>query len=154
MRGIRRSQAETGSSQRTRLPITPKILAIIHNHLPAGQDSLMLWAACCLGFLGFLRAGEFTALSPSEYDPNVHLSLADVALDSHSSPSVLMVRLKQSKTDPFGLGVNIFVGKTNYHTLCTLLAMTSYLCARGPIQAPFSYLGMVPSHLPISGVRC
>ena len=61
----------------------------------------MLWAACCLGFFGFLRSGEFTAPEIGEFDPEQHLSFADVAIDDVGNPGVLSVRIKQSKTDPF-----------------------------------------------------
>ena len=64
----------------------------------------MLWAACCLGFFGFLRAGEFTVASKEEFDSERHLSVADVAVDSVTAPAMIRVRLKQSKTDPFRKG--------------------------------------------------
>ena len=90
---------------------TPEILRLIHSHLPSSPDSCMIWAACCLGFFGFLRAGEFTVPSAAEFNPEVHLSLADVVLDSHSSPSLMRVCIKQSRTDPFRQGVDIYLGK-------------------------------------------
>ena len=40
----------------------------------------MLWAACCLGFFGFLRAGEFTV------NPTLHLTMAHVQVDSSTNP--------------------------------------------------------------------
>ena len=65
----------------------------------------MLWAAVCTGLFGFLRAGEFTVPSQSQYDPEVHLNLADISVGSHSAPTMFSVEVKQSKTDPFRLGV-------------------------------------------------
>ena len=134
LRGIKRSQAPSSSS-RTRLPITPEILRLIHSHLPSSPDSCMIWAACCLGFFGFLRVGEFTVPSATEFNPEVHLSLADVALDSHSSPSLMRVRIKQSKTDPFRLGVDIYLGKAP-PPLCPISAMVAYIASRGPQPGP------------------
>ena len=55
----------------------------------------MLKAACCMGFFGFLWAAEFTTLSWQEYDKGSQLSLGDVAVDSHSNPSLLRVHIKQ-----------------------------------------------------------
>ena len=43
----------------------------------SSQDHIMLWVACCLGFL---CAGEFTTNSP--FDPNVHLGVSDVQGDT------------------------------------------------------------------------
>ena len=114
MRGIRRTQAEAGIQPRTRLPITPQVLSAIYSYLPRSPDSVMIWAACCIGFFGFLRSGEFTVPSLEEYDPSVHLSLSDIALDSHTHPSILRIRLKQSKMDPFRLGVDIYMGKIRH----------------------------------------
>ena len=135
IRGIKRSQAEANVASRTRLPITPDILAIIQKSLPFSSDGTMIWAACCLGFFGFLRAAEFTVPSLTDYDPTVHLSLSDVSLDSHSNPSVLRVHIKQSKTDPFRHGVDIFVGKT-LSSICPVSALTAYLVVRGPQPGP------------------
>ena len=44
---------------------------------------------------GFLRAGEFTVPSADAYDPASHLSLSDVALDSHTNPSMDRLVLQQ-----------------------------------------------------------
>ena len=68
----------------------------------------MLWAACCMGFFGFMRAGEFTVKSAQEVDLDTCLSPMDVAVDNHTNPSMVKVHLKQSKTDPFRHGVDIF----------------------------------------------
>ena len=90
------------------------------------EDGTMLWAAACSGFFGFLRAGEFTVPSPATYDPEVHLNLADLALDSHSNPTVVCVKIKQSNTDPFRQGVNIYLGSTG-NIICPVTAIINYL---------------------------
>ena len=71
-------------------------------------DHAMPWAASCLGFFGFLRAGEFTENSP--FDPTCHLTLQDLQLDIAVNPSSLRVHIKRSKTDPFRQGSFIFLG--------------------------------------------
>ena len=60
----------------------------------------MLWAAACTGFFGFFRAEEFTVPSAEVYDPDTHLNLSDIALDSHAYPSVVRVSIKQRPLPP------------------------------------------------------
>ena len=74
----------------------------------------MLWAAVCLCFFGFLRAGEITVPSDSSYDAGAHVNadhiVVHIAVDSKSHPQVMRVRIKASKTDPFRQGVDVFLG--------------------------------------------
>lgn len=44
------------------------------------------------------------------FDPAKHLSWGDLAADNTEAPTVLRVRLKQSKTDQLRQGVEVFVG--------------------------------------------
>ena len=86
----------------------------------------MLWAACCMCFFGFLRSGEVTVPSAKEYDPGGHLSEGDVTLDNVSAPTLLQVRIKASKTDPFRKGVVVYLGRTD-NDLCPVGAVAAYL---------------------------
>ena len=88
----------------------------------------MLWAACCLGFFGFLRAGEFT--TNSSFDPS-----ADLQVDSSSNPQSFRVFIKCAKTYPFRRGCFIFIGRGSA-PLCPVLALTNYLYLRGPGVRP------------------
>ena len=47
------------------------------------------------------------------FDKSVHLSIDDVAVDDPKNPSILQLKIKQSKTDPFCRGVDLYVGRTN-----------------------------------------
>ena len=76
-------------------------------------DNVMLWATSCVDFFGFIRSGEFTVPSQQGYDPTVHLSLAYVAFNSHVAPTFARLRIKKSKTDPFLLEVDVFIGATS-----------------------------------------
>ena len=87
----------------------------------------MLWAAFCLGFFGFLRAGEFTCPSAAAFTQDM-LTVEDVAVDSHSRPSHMAVRLKRSKT---GARVTLHLGATG-EALCPVAAMLGYLTLRPP----------------------
>ena len=139
MRGIKRVQAEGGVKTKPRLPVTPLILDKLQDRLCGGtrgtQDDWMLWAAACTGFFGFLRAAEFLCPSQQDYDPTVHLSLADIAMDNHVNPSVIRIRIKQSKTDPFRAGVDVFLGRSD-SKICPVGAMVSYLARRGHHPGP------------------
>ena len=131
LRGTRKEQA--GQPTRTRLPITPSILWKLRqlwDQQASNWDNVMLWAACCLVFFGFLRSGELSAPEEGEFDPGQHLSFSDVALDDPANPKVVSVRIKQSKTDPFRLGFTIFLGRTGTH-LCPVAALLSYMALRG-----------------------
>ena len=136
LRGTRKEQS--GIPKRTRLPITPGILRKmlqVWNREPTSWNHRMLWAACCVGFFGFLRSGELTAPEKEEFDANQHLCFKDVAVDNPSNPRVVSVRIKQSKTDPFRLGVTIFLGRTDT-PICPVAALLSYLAVRGAGEGP------------------
>ena len=95
----------------------------------------MLWAACCLAFFGFLRIGEMTVPSDQKFDPSCHLIVKDIAIDNPKLPTVVRVTIKQSKTDPFRRGVDLFLGKTD-SDLCPVQAILSYLRLRGRAEGP------------------
>ena len=139
LKGIKRSQAIcTPASQRERLPITPSILRRIRDHWNSqaiSPDIQMLWAAFLLGFFGFLHAGEFTIPGDSAFDPQCHLMPQDVTVDCREHPTMMRVVLKQSKTDPFRLGVPIFLGRSQ-GGICPVAAMLTYLAVRGMDEGP------------------
>ena len=101
-----------------------------HNHS-------MLWAACCIGFFGFLRAGEFTVNAP--FDPAIHLSVNDIQADSLFNPQSFRILIKCSKTDPFRQGCYIYIG-TGRHDLCPVHALAQYLHFRGSAPGPLFIL--------------
>ena len=113
-----------------------QLLLNIHNLWsipPVSFDQVMLWAACCLGFFGFLRAGEFTCAQEEFLDPP--LAASDVVVDSRTNPQLISVHLRQSKTDPFGVGCHIYLGRTNA-TPCPVAAILNYLSVRPPSPGP------------------
>jgi len=48
------------------------------------------------------------------YDPDTHLSLADVSLDNRVNPTLIAVHIKQSKIDPFRKNVTLYFSETNH----------------------------------------
>lgn len=111
-------------------PITPVILRRIRSlkgdRELSGDDWEMFWAASCLAFFGFLRAGEVVPPSVKEYDPSNHLNFADLSADHKSKPTVIQVRIKASKTDPFRRGTTVVLGETK-RDLCPVAALVGYL---------------------------
>ena len=137
LRGIKKRQALT-HPPRIRLPITLQIMCQIKEVLsqePQSYNNIMLWAACCIAFFGFLRVGEFTVPGPDDYDKSSHLSLADISVDSRTNPSLLKVTIKQSKTDPFRMEVNIYLGATD-RPICPVVGILPYLAVRGNLAGP------------------
>ena len=74
--------------------MSPDILRLVRqvwNEKSSDPDNHMLWAACCIRFFCFLRAGEFTVPSDSSFDLEVHVHLcySNIAVDNSSSPQVV-----------------------------------------------------------------
>jgi hypothetical protein len=139
LKGIKSLQAKAaGPAKSMRLPITPDLLRKMKQSwegMGATGDNLMLWAAVTLCFFGFMRSGEITVPTETSYDEGAHLSFTDVTVDCIRNPQMLKVRIKASKTDPFRIGVDIFVGKTG-NVLCPVSAVLAYMALRGPGPGP------------------
>ena len=137
LRGIKRSP--THAPRQPRLPITPailRLLKVVWSPLAVSDpDYIMLWAACCLGFFGFIRAGEFTATSVGDFDPSTSLCISDMSVDDRENLSMVCVVLRQSKTDPFRKGISIYLGRT-YADLCPVAAILAYIAVRPSITGP------------------
>lgn len=136
---LKGAQKSARSKSRPRLPITPSILEKLYSVWAASSDPFnasMLWAAACMCFFGFLRSGEVVAPSKSSFDAAVTLCYGDVSVDSTSNPQVLQVHLKASKTDPYRLGVSVYLGRTG-HLLCPVSAVLGYMVKRGSQVGPF-----------------
>ena len=133
LKGIARSQT---AKARACLPVTPGIMLKLQEVCISGQlsdyDSRLLWAACCLGYFGFLRSGEFT-LPDLSTPPSIFAS--DLEVDSHHNPSIVRVRLRRAKTDPFGEGVSIYVGRTGT-SLCPVSALLNLMAVRPQSEGP------------------
>ena len=83
-----------------------------------------------MAFFGFLRCNEFTVPVQTGYDPAVHLSYSDVAVDNRDYPTMVVISVKQSKTDPLRSGVQITLGATE-DDICPVKALMPYLAIRG-----------------------
>ncbi len=137
IRGVKMCQASKVAS-RPRQPISVELLGKIQSVWAAAPswDNTMLWAAASLCFFGFLRSGEITVPGDKSFDQARHLTCGDVTVDSLANPTMLRVKIKASKTDPFRLGVDIFVGQVGT-LLCPVAAALKYLVMRGSHSGPF-----------------
>ncbi len=138
LRGIKRSQSY---STRTRLPITPKHLEMFYDLLQPESstnfDNVMLWAAICLAYFGFLRVSEFT--SDQQSHPGTHLSPGDIKfVPSFEEPQYGIVYLKKSKTDPYGNGTSVTVTRSN-SKICAVKALQLYLARRKFNEGPMFF---------------
>ena len=136
VKGAKREYAKKNPDKRERLPITPELLMQmkqVWSREPKKFDNIMLWAACCVCYFGFLRSGEVTVPSEAAYDSSVHLNMSDIAVDSIYSPSTIKIKIKASKTDQFRKGVDIYLGRT-HNQLCPVEALLAYIAIRGKEQ--------------------
>ena len=62
--------------------------------------------------------------------------LGDVAVDDRTNPRAIKVHLRRSKTDQFGNGVDVVVGKTG-DALCPVAAVCAFIAHRGSSPGPF-----------------
>jgi len=83
-----------------------------------------------------MRKESTSVPSDHSYDEGAHLSFHNISVDSIEDPSSLKVRITECKTDPFQLGVDVFVDRTG-NELCPVAAVLAYMVKRGPGPGPF-----------------
>ena len=71
-----------------------------------------------------------TTPSWDAYNSSVHLSLSYVALDSRTTPTIICLNIKKSKTDPFHKGAKLCLGQTEL-VVCPIKALLPCLAVRG-----------------------
>ena len=84
----------------------------------------------------FLWLGEWLLDSQSAFNQTIHLTWGDVAVNDPANPTMLRIRLKQSKTDQLGSGADIILGRTNTD-ICPVAALLGYISTRGDRPGPF-----------------
>ena len=86
---------------------------------------------CIVAFFAFLRCGEFTCKTVFEYEHN--LCIGDI--NFHDEYAIL--KLKQSKSDPFRKGVDIKLFCTGHH-ICPVCVLKKYIDIRKKQSNNFS----------------
>ena len=126
LRGIKRLQ---GNNRRLHRPITPELLLFRDKLDLSSYEHSLYWAAFCIAFFGFLRAGE---LSISSSDC---LQLSDLSISCFPFPHLVRLLIKVSKSDPFRDTCTVVVGRNN-SALCPVEALLKYLHFRGGRPGP------------------
>lgn len=79
--------------------------------------------------------GELVVPPGSPYNPDIHISVADVAVDCPSNPTLVSLHLKKVKTDQLGKGALIYISRT-HNDLCPVAALLAYLAVRSLDPGP------------------
>jgi len=90
----------------------------------------MLCAESRVTFFSFCRLGETTKEDENKHDPATHLLFSDISIDDATSPRVISLLIKHTKTDQGRVGVRIIFGRTD-DGLCPVSALLEYLARRG-----------------------
>ena len=94
IRGLQGS--ESGNKPKNKLPVTALVFYSIKLQLDHSKaDDIILWVACCTAFFGFMRSSEFT-VPVTDFQSELHLSLADVSIDTFPIHSVVYLYLSHS----------------------------------------------------------
>ena len=133
IRGLRRLKSATRQPQKR--PITALVLHTLKLQLNFSKfDDVMLWAAFCTAFFGFLRAAEFTC-SNDTFSPEINLAVSSVSIDKHPIPDAVFLRIKRSKTDQFARGCSVVLARSD-SPICPVAALMAYLTRRGGHEGP------------------
>ncbi len=102
---------------------------------PLSYDTVILWAACCMDFFGFLRAGEFTVSSLSAFDPASHLTSQDIQAGPHENPTHVRLHLRKSQRDPFCRAADVYLGRST-NDICPVSSILVYIAVKGTRSGP------------------
>ena len=109
------------------LLITDESMPVIWQSLDLSlPDHPLLWAACSLGYFGFLSMLEFTVPNLSSYSSSLHFSVQDIAVDSSSAPSSMCIQIQGSKSELSQKVCFIDIG-LGRHPLCAVHTMKTCL---------------------------
>ena len=93
----------------------------------------MFLASCLVAFFGLLRISEFACPSQSTFDRTLHLCRDNISFNQANS--IMLLRIKGSKTDPFREETTIRLAAT-YNNLCPVAAVIAYLSLSKNSQGP------------------
>ena len=86
------------------------------------------FAACCIGFFGFLRCSELVVPDSGPFNPQVHLSLADIVCVHDETHNQIEVQIKLQKW--INISTRVALGATGT-SICLASALLDYLTIKG-----------------------
>ena len=139
------SPAALAARDTTRLPVTSSMMRLMleHAHSALGQsDASRFCLVIILLFLNCLRCSEVMTPVVNDFDPAVHLNRGDVNLDHSTGRTVLLLEVKQSKTDQFRKGRQVVCSNQAGTLFAVVPALGAWLRARasilgGDVAGPF-----------------
>ena len=104
LKGIKVQAGRTGKTPRPRLPITPSILMKLREDWLQGTsfNNTMLWASATTTLFSFCHSGETTVPGEAMYDPEIHLSYSDLAVDDAIAPQAISIKIKHPRQTSAG----------------------------------------------------
>jgi len=84
---------------------TVAMIQFLHESSYSEGNRALLQEAILLPFFWMLRVSEFTCLSRNRFDAEVDLLVSDITFNTKGT--LMFVRIKASKTDPFRVGVTL-----------------------------------------------
>ena len=147
LKGIRRSLP--ASVRSPHLPITPHILGVLFSvwSQPRQYRQHHALGSLLCGFFGFLRSGKFSC-SPLAALSGSALMSTDVAVDSHTHPTVVSVHLRHSKIDIFGAGTWVHMGVLMVRSAQLKPCWDIWLFGACPLATSFSSQTNLPFPVP------
>ena len=112
LQGIKRHQ---GSNKCQHQPIIIELMHIFSQSLNfSDYNHTMLWAACCLGFLGVLCTGEFT--NNSHFNPNIHIAVSALRWTPFTKVAISTLVLRNVISAPCAPLPSIYIPWLNFWT--------------------------------------
>lgn len=108
----------------------------------------LIETVCIVAFFAFLRCGEFSVVHSYMFDTAVNLCVEDISLFT----DYVILRLKESKTDPFRKGIDIKLFKID-GPICPFSALRKYFSVRKTKfvkMSPMDPLFVIDSHQALS----
>jgi hypothetical protein len=122
-----------GTETRPKRPITISLLKEMKKHVRGDSlESKVHWAVMCMGVHGLFRLGEL--LPPPASGKG--LLMEDLKWVDHEE-SHATVRLRTSKTDPYGKGAHVHLFATGCDT-CPIAALKEMLTAQREMKVPMA----------------